>query len=172
MEKPKNILDDPIRIRYRGLYDYDGLLSLLRGLYSSMKIDIKEPKFKYKMKGTGAEVEFKFEGDRKVTHYVKVFLYVEGHFWDVDPKEMTINGRKVVRSGGKIEIVLNAAYQLDFAKKFQEKKWFHKWMQKRIEDPDVGLQHGDLKASGKSFMEKQLLKYDTKIKKFLGMECY
>ncbi|MGM5481354.1 MAG: hypothetical protein ACQESE_02995 [Nanobdellota archaeon] len=167
----KPVFDDPLIIRYRGQYDYDGLLSLLRGFYKNMKIDIKEPKFKYKMKGSGAEVEFKFEGDRKVTHYVKVHLEIEGHLWNVKPKEVVIGGHKVMRTDGKLELWLNAFYEHDFAGKFGDKK-FQKWMKKHIEDPEVGLQYGDLKSAGKSFLQKKLWELDAKIKKFLSMECY
>ena len=72
----KDVFDYPIRIRYRGNYDYDGLMELIRKFYDRQLMDIKEPKFKFKQQGTGAEVQFKFVGDRKVTHYIKINILV------------------------------------------------------------------------------------------------
>ncbi|MFW6378526.1 MAG: hypothetical protein ACOCZV_00730 [Nanoarchaeota archaeon] len=170
--KGDQVFKDDIIIKYRGLYDYDGLMALIRDFFAKEKIDLEEPKMKYNMKKTGAEVEFKFQGDRKVSYFIRVYLYVEGHIWDADPKEMTIDGKKVMRTGGKLQLFLNASYEPDFRKRFSKKNKVHRWMKRHIQDPDTGLQYNDIKTLGKSFMQKKLWELDGKIKQFLGMECY
>lgn len=165
----KFVYDDPVLIRYRGLYDYDGLLQLIRDFYSSVKMDIREPKFKHKG-GGAAEVEFKFEGDRKTTHYIKVYLYVEGHFWDVNMQEVVIAGKKTRATNGKLELKINSSFEMDYPGMFDEKKKFHNWMKQKLDSPD-GLQAGDTKAVSKKFCEQMINKLANQIKKHLNMAC-
>ena len=166
----KQVYEDPILIRYRGIYDYDGLLQLIRDFYSSVKMDIREPKFKHKG-GGAAEVEFKFEGDRKTTHYIKVYLYVEGHFWDVNMQEMTIAGEKTKATNGKLELKINASFELDYPEMFDQKNKFHKWMKEKLDSPADGLQTGDVKTYSKKFCEQMVNKLAGQIKKHLNMSC-
>ncbi|MGE0792547.1 MAG: hypothetical protein AB7V77_00005, partial [Candidatus Woesearchaeota archaeon] len=110
----KPIYHKNLRLRYRGEYDYDGLMTLLRGFFVRARIDIEEPVLKFKESPTGAEVEFKFRGDRRVTNYIKVYMYITGHFWDVVRKEVVINGKKKLRSGGKIELTFQGEVLFDY----------------------------------------------------------
>lgn len=166
------IFDDDLVIQYRGVYDYDGLMDLIRGYYAKIKMDkLDEPKFKYKNGSGGAEVEFKFVADRKVTHYIKVYLNVSGHLWDVKQEEIMINGVKKKMTRGKLELTMNGSYDVDYAKGFDGKKALDKWMQKKLDDPPGGLQFGDNKMTGEKFMEKVIITLHTEIKKFLNMTC-
>lgn len=176
VSKKKDVFDDPLRIRFRGVYDYDGLMSLIRDFYASVLIDIKEPKFKFKNGGAGAEVEFKFEGDRKVTHYIKIHLFVSGHIWDVKREEMTVDGVKRLMTKGKLEVLISGKVESDYANGFSSGKkpqeLLEKWMQSTLDAPGTGLQYGDNKMIGSKFMEKMLQRLASEIKKFLKMECY
>lgn len=177
----KFVFHSPIKIRFRGTYDYDGLLNLIRGYYGRHFFDRKEPKLKYKSGGGGAEVEFKMEADRKVTHYIKVFLYVEGHLWDVNPKEVVVDGKKQMLTGGKLEIQLKGSFELDYGNSFAThdnksssgrfQNMLEKHMQKFLDEDGQGLQFGDNKANGKKYMEGLLIDFADEIKKFLKMEC-
>lgn len=185
--KEKTAFMAPIKIRFRGAYDYDGLLQLIRGYYGRHLFDArKEPKFKFKTGGSGSEVEFKMEADRKVTHYIKVFLYVEGHLWDVKPQEVVVDGKKVRMTEGKLELQLKASFIFDYANKFAThgdpkgnksasdklENSIEKWMQEFMDADGTGLQFGDNKASGKSYLKKLLISFADEIKAFLKMECY
>ena len=153
---------EPLHVRYRGKYDFDGLLSLIRKFYDRSYFILREPKFKYKVGGTGAEVEFKMESDRKITHYLKAHFFVEGHFWDVDRK----NGI----TGGKLEIKISAKLEVDYPGIFTNKD-VHKWMQQTLDAPGSGLQFGDNKVTGEKYLEKLMQKLQAEIKKHLKMEC-
>jgi hypothetical protein len=177
----KDVFDEVIEIRFRGTYDYDGLLQLIRAYYDRHLFVRKEPKFKFKTRGTGSEVEFKMYADRKITHYVKVFLYVEGHLWDVKQEEVVLEGKKVRRTNGKLELKLSSHFEFDYAKKFAThgsksadklQNSIEKWMQDVLDTPDTGLQFGDTKVAGKKYMEKLLVALGDEIKKFLKMECF
>lgn len=166
------IFDDPLLIQFRGTYDYDGLMQLIRDYYARVKIDkLDEPKFKFKNGGGGAEVEFKFAGNRKVTHYIRVNLYVTGHMWDVKQEEMNVGGVAKKMTKGKLEITINGSFELDYAKGFNEKKALDNWMREKLDAPGTGLQFGDNKVTGEKFMEKMILTLHAQIKKFLNMTC-
>ncbi|MGM5480438.1 MAG: hypothetical protein ACQESC_03185, partial [Nanobdellota archaeon] len=99
----EEVFEDDLVLEYRGQYDYDGLIDLIRKFYDDLHMERKEPKYKNKKKTFGSEIEFKMEGDRKITHYIRVNLYVQAHMWDVDPKEVVVNGKKKMMTGGKLK---------------------------------------------------------------------
>ena len=165
MGNSKDTYDIPLIIRYRGEYNYDALLSLIRNFYKRSLFDIQEPKFKYKNGGTGAEVEFKFKSDRNITHYIKAHLLIEGHLWDVKRNAAGM-------TNGKLDIRINAKMELDYAEGFDSKKKpSHKWMQETLDATGSGLQFGDNKVTGVKYLEKLTQKLQSEIKKLLKMEC-
>jgi len=177
IKEAKEVFNSPLRIRFRGQYDYDGLIALLRGFYRRAKMPIQEPKFKFKNGGTGAEVEFKFEGDLKVTHYIKIYLIIEGHGFDVQPKEVVINNQKRRLTEGKMELKFQGKFELDYSgmyklnknnSKFKNK--MHQEMQEFMDNPD-GISFGDNKGWGKKNIQKLVTKFHKETKQFLGMEC-
>lgn len=173
MVKVKPVFDNPISIQYRGMYDYDGLISFLRKYLLNLKPNIyEEPKFKYKTGKTGAEVEFKFKATRKVTHYIQVVFEVSGHGFDVARKEVEINGKTQTLTGGKMEIQLDGAFHIDYPNMFSDEKKAEKWMDKVLNKEPSGLLFEDNKVTGKKFATNVLLDLTAKTKSFLKMECY
>lgn len=160
-----NVFDWPLTFKYRGEFDYDGLMNVIRSYYAKVKIDkLDEPKFKYKVGGGGkAEVEFKFYGDMKATGYTKIILKVEGHLWSVE------RGKP---SNGKVELKIEAGFIHDYGKGFDEKSKVHRWMQRRLYTEDgKGMSYADIKAEGKKNAEKVANGLLSEIKSFIGVEC-
>jgi len=176
MGKEKEVFDTPLRIRFRGQYDYDGLISLLRSFYRRARMAIQEPKFKFKNGGNGAEVEFKFKGDLKVTPYIKIYLEIEGHGFDVKQKEVIIDNKKRMMTGGKMELKFQGKVNLDWAEMYEDKKSsafrqkMLKTLQEFMDNPD-GVSFGDNKVWGKKNIQKLVTKFHKETKEFLGMEC-
>lgn len=157
----KDVPDAPLILRYRGKYDFDGLITLIRQFYARSRFDfLKEPKYKSK----GGEVEFKFESQREVTQYIAVYLKVEGHMWDVKRDEKGV-------TSGKLEIVISSKYILDYANQFTKGKSIDEWMQQTLDATNTGLQFMDIKVTGKKYLEKLTSKLQSEIKKHLKMEC-
>ena len=172
------LFDSPLIIRFRGQYDYDGLISLLRGFFKRAKMPIKEPKFKYKVGGTGAEIEFKFKGDLKVTHYIKVFLNIDGKGYDVKPKEVVVKGKKKKMTDGKIELKFQGEFELDYPGMYDEDKQNSRLKNKMLvkmkdfmDNKAKGISFGDNKALGKKNIQKMVMKFHAETKEFLGMKC-
>jgi len=173
MAKAKDIFDSPIIIYYRGTYDYDGLVSLLRNYLMSLKPTMyAEPKFKFKTGKTGAEVDFKLVAERKITHYIKVSFTVATRAVDVVRKEMDVQGQKKIMTGGVVEIQLSGKFQVDYPGMYDDDKKLTKFMNKVLNEEPDGLLFEDNKVTGKKFGESILRDLDKKIKTFLKMECY
>jgi len=176
----KNAFDSPLVIRFRGTFDYDGLIALIRQYFKRHLFDRKEPKWKHSGGGGGAEIEFKMEADRKITHYIKAYITIEGHLWGVNPKESVVKGKKIRLTNGKLELKLSAAYEFDFAGRFAThgkgvsdkiENAIEKWMQDFLDKDNYGLMYQDNKTNGKKYLQKMLLLLSDEIRSFLRMEC-
>lgn len=157
--------DLPLIIRFRGRYDFDGLLALIRGFYKRARFEfLQEPKFKYKMRATGAEGEFQFTSKREITDYIQVQLDVAAKYWDVKRDDAGL-------SSGKIEIKIHSEFIVDYANYFSKKKPLDRWMQDTLDAKNTGLQFVDNKVTGEKYLEKLTAKLQDEIKKHLKMEC-
>jgi hypothetical protein len=169
---------DPLLIRYRGTYDYDGLLAKIRKYFAEYDLKIDEPKFKFKQAGAGgAEADFRVKGWRLVSHYIKINLQIDGHAWDVKRKTIEKNGEKKVVTDGKIQMTIVCTASFDYAnafdsnKKKNAEKFLIDWMKKQLDDEWVGMQFGENYVNGLVFIRQLVLNLDSVIKEHLNMEC-
>ena len=165
-------------IRYRGIYDFDGLMTMMRKFFAEYEFEeIQEPKYKFKASGAGSEAEFRIKAYRLVSQYIKITLQVDGHGWDIKRQPMEIDGKKKVMTGGKIELIVNGTFEFDYAGMFDSskakkgEKLLLEWMHKRLDDDWVGMQFGQNYSDGISFIRGIVQELATKIKAHFGMEC-
>lgn len=160
-----NVFEWPLTFKYRGEFDYDGLMAVILSYYAKNKFDkLDEPVFKYKVGGGGkAEVEFKFYSDMKATGYTKQILKIQGHLWSVERGKPT---------NGKVELKISAGFIHDYGKGFNPDSKVHNWMQKKLyTESGKGMSYGDIKAEGKKNSEKIANGLLAEIKSFIGVEC-
>ena len=168
----------PILIRFRGIYDFDGLMALMRKFFAEYEFkEIQEPKFKFKLSGAGSEAEFRIKAYRVVSHYIKITLQVDGHGWDIKREPMEIDGKKKIMTGGKIELTINGTVEFDYANMFDSskakkgEKLLIEWMHKRLDNDWVGMQFGQNYSDGITFVRSIVNDLSIQIKKHLKMEC-
>ena len=170
----KSVYDYPIRIRFSGQYDYDGLLELCRAFFARHRFDTQETKFKYKTGGSGSEVEFNMDGQREVTHYLKVTMNLWGKIFDMKRKPVVVDGNKRMLTNGRLDLKISGTFVLDYADKFgktsKSMKKLEKWMQDQLDNDPEGLQFYEMKQNGKKYMQKTLMAFADEIKSFLAME--
>lgn len=171
--------DDPVMIRYRGTYDYDTLMKIIRSFFKEYYFIVQEPKFKFKESGRGAEVDFRVKGYRKLTHYFKCELQIDGHAWDLKRKEGELHGKKIPVTSGKIEMKINAKWIADWAQihnpdKFKNKttKQLTKKMHSLLNKEYTGLQFAETYVTAIAFARNVVIELSDKIKEHLNMECY
>jgi hypothetical protein len=173
VSKKKPVFDMPIRIRFSGQYDYDGLLDLMRSFFRRHLFDMQETKFKYKTGGSGSEVDFAFKGEKDITHYLRVHMDIGGKIFDVKRNSVVIDGKQKMMTGGRIDVRINGSYELDFANMYgseKSQKKIEKFMQDQLDNDPEGLQFYEMKKNGKKYMEKTMMSFSDEIKTFLGME--
>lgn len=129
---------DKLRIRYKGVFSFEELLSFFRSWLKDNNFFILEPKYKYRPK----EQEVKLTGILKRNEYVMYTVEVTLKTEDVQDIELVKEGKKLNMQEGKLSIIFEGRMELDWQKRFQGNKllialqdFFHKYIiKKKIEE--------------------------------------
>jgi len=106
-------------IYYGGVFDYNGLIEEIANWYSSMGYEFHENVYKHKVPSpAGSEQEFSLGGYKKITEYVKYWIDIKGHIWELNEVEVKIGNKVKKMAKGKIKIELTARTDLDYNNKF------------------------------------------------------
>ena len=112
-------------IRYKGLFDFDGLYNLMVQWMKSRRYWFHETKYKHKVPSPkGAEQEMTFEGNKKITDYMMYDLKVDIHIWEMTEVEVVHKGVKKNLTNGRMEIIFMGYLTTDFAKRWTGNKLF------------------------------------------------
>ena len=109
-------------IKHKGLCNISELLDAIKDFIESHKYDFQAPKHKHK----GDEMEIEYTGELKANDYVKFKLKVEIKVFEYKKLEIIKQGKKQTTDQARIEITVNAEYELDFAKRFRGSKFLQK----------------------------------------------
>lgn len=157
---------DPIRIRYKGLFDFDGLYNLIAEWLKSRGYWFKETSFKHKVPSAlGAEQEMKFTGEKKSTEYVEQDVTISFHLWDITEVEVERNGVKKKFVNGRIQIEITGKIKLDYEETFNKSSFWKKvrsFYYNYIMQPEI--------FSMADQLYYRLIKLQTSIKDFLDMQ--
>ena len=111
----------PVIIKYKGLFDFDGLYNLISQWIKSSGFWFHEKTYKHKVPSpAGAEEEIIFQGTREKTELYKHTIDVYIHIWDMTEVEVEIGGKKKTLTNARIEIVINGLIEVDYDNKFQK----------------------------------------------------
>ena len=133
------VYEKEIEIRYKGVYDLDGIYKTIRGWLDQNRLDYREKIHKDKATNPwGNEVEWEMTPERKVDGFIKYEIYIRTKFFDVKEYDAVIHGHKHRLTDGKfwIEITGNVVFDYknnfksDFAKKMLDllvKKIFRRY---------------------------------------------
>ncbi|MEM4282158.1 MAG: hypothetical protein QXU88_00735, partial [Candidatus Woesearchaeota archaeon] len=117
-------IDIPVSIiRYAGLFQKEKLLRTVRGWLLSERYLFSEPKHKYSSSPTGATLEVRFEGDRKVTSYVRFKIVVDILINEMKDVQVVKDGIQTVLQEGKILIETKGTLELDWQNRFGGSKF-------------------------------------------------
>lgn len=168
LEHPSKIM-----IRYKGLFDFDGLYNLMVRWLKEHGYWFHEKSYKHKVPTPyGAEQEIDWSAEKKVTEYYRFFITVSIHIWDMTEVEVEKAGEKKKLTNARIEMVMRCAVEVDYDKKFAKSRfwrfisdWYHKYVLRReIEDKwldtvyhrmynlqNVAKEFLDMEAKGQEF---------------------
>jgi len=107
-------LSSVTKIRYRGLYDFEGLFRLMRAWFEAREYDFYEKRYKHKSKPAGAELEINFEAHREINEYARNVIKVYFHIWDAEEVEVVKDGRKRKMWDARMLIDFSGLVELDY----------------------------------------------------------
>lgn len=164
MAEEKDLME-PLRIQYKGFFDYDGLYKLLRDWLKSHDYKIFEKVFKEKPAvHFGTETELTWEADRKETPFIKYFIKFSIVVSDKVDAEVIKGGVKRSLSKGRIEIIATPSLIYDWQNQFKKGIFplARKFLWKKVLFREWDSKHSDKLAD-----QIKLLGED--VKKFLNM---
>lgn len=162
------IKDPPLLIRYKGVFDYDGMYKMMHAWLVSKRFLFHEDKYKDKVSTPfGNEIEAKWSAEKKVTEFVMEKISIEFHLWDAAETEIIKDGKKVKMYKARMEIKFFAELMLDYNKKFSEGTTFAKKLGKFYVENII---YWDWRIRYANALEYAVYDLQTKVKKYLNMD--
>jgi hypothetical protein len=118
-------LDDLKRIiKYRGIFDVDGLMTTMRNWIEYQGYEFHERGLKHKVPSpAGAEKEYSWWGWRKVNPYVKYNIDIFFKLWNLKEIEVVKNGKKQKAVSAAIQIEISGSTEIDWQNRFAGSKF-------------------------------------------------
>jgi len=110
-------------LRYRGIFDIDGLFKLIRGWFDEREYDFFEDRYKHKNQALGYEIEMDYTGTREINEFVQNKITVYIHIWDYNEVEVVQDGKKKIMGRGRMLINFKAALILDYDDRWQNTRF-------------------------------------------------
>lgn len=106
-------------IFYAGVFDYNGLIETIANWCTEFGYEFHENVFKHKVPSpSGSEQEFKLTGYKKITEYVKYWVTVDGHIWELNEVEVKMGDEIKKMAKGKVQLKISCQTDLDYNDKF------------------------------------------------------
>jgi len=117
------IIDAP-KIKFKGVFDFDGLYKYLKGWLKSKSFSISEGTYKDK----GGEFEIEWDAVKNVTDYYRYKISIKFFGWDISKIELIDEKTKKPRvlDKGRIEITIKGEIIEDYAERWNDAGWFTK----------------------------------------------
>jgi len=110
-------------LRYSGYFDWPKIYSSMASWMGKEQLTIYEKVYKDKTDAQGiAERELTWVCERKKDRMIKYIMEVNLRMWDVQPVEVTKEGKKKKMNRGRIRIEVTAKIVDDFQGKFEVSK--------------------------------------------------
>ena len=161
-------------IRYKGLFDFEGLYTLVVQWFKYRGFWFHERTYKHKVPSPkGAEDEIEWDGMKKISEYVAHAINVYIHLWDMTEVKVVKDGVEKTLTNARMEIVIRAIMTLDYQKKWERGAFwnalgdfYEKYIIKKefetIQWDQVWYRAHKLHAIIKDFMDMQAKGYEYK----------
>jgi len=152
-------------IKYKGIFDYAGLYTMMRGWFKDREYDFWERRYKHKVKEGGTEIEINWEAWRDINELMRNWIYVYFHIWDYQEVEVIKDGQKKKMAKARMLIRFSWTIEIDYEDRWQDSKLKRAMLKFMINFPlrkELSEPYGD-----KLWYECNRLQQEAK--KFLGM---
>ncbi|MBD3310503.1 hypothetical protein GF351_04745 [Candidatus Woesearchaeota archaeon] len=111
-------------VKYNGIFDFDEMYHVLQNWIKDQGFWFEERTYKAKVpSAAGAEHDIIWDGWRKVTPYVKYWIYVKWKLWDLKELEVVKDGKKKKLYKSRVRLVIHGKVELDWTKRFGGSKF-------------------------------------------------
>src|SRR3989338_8742783 len=129
----------PAKIKYRGVYDLDGLYRYLANWLRQKRFEVFEELYKAKP----PELEFRLTGERKATGFVMEKILIHHHSWGEYDVDVVVNGKKKKMTNARMIITISGEIRAPYEDIFEQPRWtasvverkllnlFRQWFYKR-----------------------------------------
>jgi hypothetical protein len=166
--EPFEIMDSPLLIRYKGVFDFDGMYKMMHSWLISKRFLFHEKKYKDKVSTPfGNEVQIEWVAERKVTEFIKEYIFIEFHLWDFSEAEVIKDGRKTKMVKARMEIRFSAKLEMDYSRRFSDGSSFSKKLGQFYVEKII---YWDWRIRYANVLEYSVYDLQTKVKKYLNMD--
>lgn len=114
--------DDKLSLKYKGIFDLDGMLEMGRHWYEERGFEFHEHKFKAHELQHG-EAYFYWTGFRNDTEFMRVWIELYFHFWDLEEVDVVQHGKKKTMKRGRMLIHFRPHIELDYKNRYGHSKF-------------------------------------------------
>lgn len=164
------IFPAPLKIRYKGDFDWAGLYRLIWNWLLKKHFRVHEKRYKDKLDtAKGNELEVEVWGEKELTEYYKYKAFIEYHLWESKEVPVVVDGKQTKIMRGRIDIKINADLITDWQGRYKSDNMIHKLMEKFLNE--VAFKY-DITIKYTGPLDKDLHRLEAEIKKFLKMEAH
>jgi hypothetical protein len=133
-----------LKIRFKGVYDFEGAYRYVHDWLKRRAYRFHEKKYKDKPDtALGSETEIDLYGEKEVSEYYQYLVEVSFHTWETKDVMVNEGGKQARRSRGRVEIQISGNVITDWQKRYSGTK---------------------VKEMMGKFLDKVVLKYETILK--------
>ena len=112
----------PILIRYKGVFDFQGLYQLISDWLATYEYVTAEEKYLHKPGITaGIDQDIIFKSEKKVTSYIKYDIKITLRLYEMSQSEVMKEGNKVLLTNARLDLVLEGDISTDWQEMFKGK---------------------------------------------------
>ncbi len=124
MPKPTEVPIPREKIQYIGTFNFDELYKKMQAWYAEKEYKFHEKA--YKQKPGASDIELEWEGYRNETSYVRFWVNIYVHIFDLQDVEIIQEGVKKKMNKARMQIEVWGRIQLDWQEEFAKTRFFRR----------------------------------------------
>jgi len=168
MTVERKVFVAPLKIRFKGLYDWTGVYKYVHDWIVGHQFRFHEKRYKDKLDtALGNELEVDVWGEKEVTEYYRYYVEVNYHLFESREVPVVVNGKQTKLWQGRVHIQISGKVITDWQKRYAEgktNKMMETFLNKVILKNEIEMKHIDP-------LDKDLHRLESDLKKLLKIEA-
>jgi hypothetical protein len=166
-KSPFDWKDWPIRIKFRGMMDLDGLYRFMVRWLKQRRYEFHETLFKYKP----PELNIKWRAEKKKSGFVKTCINCEFHVWGEYDIETLVDGKKKKMANVRFTLSITPELEAPYANLFGDKRWNLPLERKLLKFFNEYILKRDFEELDWDVLWYEVVQYQAAIKEYLKLEA-